>query len=176
MSAAGCQLQRVRLHSSCSTIHRAARPLSSHRDVTIRRIRCPPSHRPSPSACLPTAPAIKYKMEGRGEVGNLDRQIEVLMNRDKLPEEDIKALCEKVRARFSSLGCGGCIPGLCVACSTCWCVAASTSYFMVVVSAMVLWRCSFHAGAACRPRMHSTRRMPATDAAFVAGSGPCIIT
>ena len=38
-------------------------------------------------------------MDARGDIGMLDRQIELLMARDKLPEEDIKALCEKVRLR-----------------------------------------------------------------------------
>jgi hypothetical protein len=35
-------------------------------------------------------------MDPRGLM-SLDKQIELLMNREKLPEEDIKALCEKVR-------------------------------------------------------------------------------
>lgn len=36
-------------------------------------------------------------MDARGNA-TLDKQIELLMNREKLPEEDIKALCEKVSA------------------------------------------------------------------------------
>jgi hypothetical protein len=40
-------------------------------------------------------------MEARGEIGNLDRQIELLMNREKLPEDDIKSLCDKARTASS---------------------------------------------------------------------------
>jgi hypothetical protein len=35
-------------------------------------------------------------MDQRGETALLDRQIETLMNRDKLTEEEVKVLCEKV--------------------------------------------------------------------------------
>jgi len=38
----------------------------------------------------------------RGEIGTLDRQIELLMNREKLPEEDVKALCEKAKEILAS--------------------------------------------------------------------------
>jgi len=31
------------------------------------------------------------------DLSSLDRQIETLMKRDKLPEAEVKALCEKVR-------------------------------------------------------------------------------
>jgi hypothetical protein len=33
------------------------------------------------------------------DLSSLDRQIETLMKRDKLPEAEVKALCEKVRPR-----------------------------------------------------------------------------
>ena len=35
-------------------------------------------------------------MDFKRDIGNLDRQIQMLMGRDKLPEEDVKQLCEKV--------------------------------------------------------------------------------
>lgn len=36
-------------------------------------------------------------MDRRGEVATLDEQIKLLMSREKLPEADVKALCDKVR-------------------------------------------------------------------------------
>ena len=36
------------------------------------------------------------KMDRRGEVATLDEQIKLLMSREKLPEADVKALCDKV--------------------------------------------------------------------------------
>ena len=42
-------------------------------------------------------------MDSRGEIGALDEQIRLLTQREKLPEEDIKALCEKVRMLFTAL-------------------------------------------------------------------------
>jgi hypothetical protein len=38
-------------------------------------------------------------MDARGEISTLDKQIELLMARDKLPEEEINALCDKARRR-----------------------------------------------------------------------------
>jgi hypothetical protein len=35
-------------------------------------------------------------MDRRGEIGDLNRQIELLMSREKLSEDEVKALCEKV--------------------------------------------------------------------------------
>lgn len=42
-------------------------------------------------------------MDRRGEIGDLDRQINTLMQREKLTEEEVKALCEKVGACESGL-------------------------------------------------------------------------
>jgi hypothetical protein len=36
-------------------------------------------------------------MDARGDITTLDAQIKLLMNREKLPEADVKALCDKVR-------------------------------------------------------------------------------
>ena len=41
-------------------------------------------------------------MDQRGETALLDRQIETLMNRDKLTEEEVKVLCEKVSTNSSN--------------------------------------------------------------------------
>jgi hypothetical protein len=36
-------------------------------------------------------------MDKRGEIGTLNEQIQRLMNREKLTEDEVKTLCEKVR-------------------------------------------------------------------------------
>ncbi len=38
-------------------------------------------------------------MDRRGDIGTLDKQIETLMQREKLSEDEVKALCEKVRTK-----------------------------------------------------------------------------
>jgi len=43
-------------------------------------------------------------MADRRDIGNLDRQIQMLMNREKLPEDEVKALCEKVGVGASTRG------------------------------------------------------------------------
>lgn len=43
-------------------------------------------------------------MDRRGEVSTLDAQIQLLMSREKLPEADVKALCDKVRLSMRRFG------------------------------------------------------------------------
>ena len=58
-----------------------------------------------PPAPGPPSPDTAAAMSShRGDLASLDRQIETLMNREKLPEAEVKALCEKARARTSALG------------------------------------------------------------------------
>lgn len=51
-------------------------------------------------------------MDSRGEVALLDKQISLLMSRDKLGEDEVKALCEKASVAVALSCCFACIHAL----------------------------------------------------------------